>query len=67
MKTYYKILKNGILVGEYGAVSEAFERARTLEGSDLTWKDGEDKFYAFGKTKNGLRTEYEVTPIKRRA
>lgn len=68
IKTYFKLTKNGTFSGEFEDLSAAFERARKLNGTDLSWKDDEgDGHFAFGKTVNGLRSEYEIVQVRKRA
>ncbi len=68
MKTYYRIKRNGTLMGDYEYLAEATARAESLEQAPIpSWKGDETYYYAFGRVINGYRTEYEIEQVRKRA
>jgi hypothetical protein len=68
IKFNYRLTMNGILKGEYETLDDAYERATTLEGRELEWKqlDADFAYYALGKVINGLRTDWEIQLVRKR-
>lgn len=57
----FRLYKNGIWVGDDETLDQAMERGQKIEKKcALTWKEGDESYFALAKGDAMYRNEYEI-------